>query len=134
MKLSIVIPSYNEAKTIHLILDKVRALQLVNDIEKEVIVVNDCSTDDTNTEIEKYINQHNFPISYHSHAVNQGKGAAIRTGIQKATGDLIIIQDADLEYDPNEYNIMLMPIINGHADVVYGSRFASGRAHRILFF
>ncbi len=134
MKLSIVIPSYNEAKTIHLILDKVRALQLVNDIEKEVIVVNDCSTDNTNTEIEKYINQHNFPISYHSHAVNQGKGAAIRTGIQKATGDLVIIQDADLEYDPNEYNIMLMPIINGHADVVYGSRFASGRAHRILFF
>ncbi|MBB6004174.1 glycosyltransferase family 2 protein [Arcicella rosea] len=134
MKLSIVIPSYNEAKTIHLILDKVRVLQLVNDIEKEVIVVNDCSTDDTNTEIEKYINQHNFPISYHSHAVNQGKGAAIRTGIQRATGDLIIIQDADLEYDPNEYNIMLMPIINGHADVVYGSRFTSGRAHRILFF
>ncbi len=134
MKLSIVIPAYNEAKTIHLILDKVRTLKLVNDIEKEVIVVNDCSTDDTNTEIEKYINQYAFPISYHSHSVNQGKGAALRTGIQRATGDFIIIQDADLEYDPNEYNIMLMPIINGHADVVYGSRFTSGRAHRILFF
>lgn len=134
MKLSIVIPSYNEAKTIHFILDKIRTLQLVNDIEKEVIVVNDCSTDNTNDEIEKYINQHTFPISYHSHSINQGKGAAIRTGIQRATGDFIIIQDADLEYDPVEYNILLMPIINGHADVVYGSRFAGGRAHRILFF
>jgi glycosyltransferase involved in cell wall biosynthesis len=134
-RLSIVIPAYNEGGTIHLILDRVKAVQLVNDIEKEVILVNDCSSDNTEQAILEYKDQNpDLPIRYYKHEVNKGKGAALHTGISKATGEFTIIQDADLEYDPEEYNILLKPILNGSADVVYGSRFMGGNPHRILFF
>ena len=134
-KLSIIVPAYNESKTIHLILDKIKTATLINNIQKEIIIVNDCSTDDTGECVLKYIeNNSNLGIKYHKHKTNKGKGAAIRTGIENATGEYFIIQDADLEYDPNEYNLMLKPIIDGYADVVYGSRFMGGGPHRILFF
>lgn len=133
--LSIVIPAYNEGPTIHRILDKVKAVQLVAGMAKEVIIVNDCSKDNTEEAIKNY-QQANpaLPIAYYKHEVNQGKGAALHTGIKMAKGDYVIIQDADLEYDPEEYNILLKPIIDGFADVVYGSRFMGGNPHRILFF
>lgn len=134
-KLSIVIPAYNEGATIHRILDKVRAVQLIGGLEKEVIIVNDCSTDDTEQAIQRYRSaQPDLDIQYYAHEVNKGKGAALHTGIRQASGDYLIIQDADLEYDPEEYNILLPPILNGFADVVYGSRFMGGKPHRILFF
>jgi glycosyltransferase involved in cell wall biosynthesis len=134
-KLSIVIPAYNEGQTIHLILNKVKAVQLLNDIEKELIIVNDCSKDNTEEAIKNYMTQNpELNIQYYKHEVNQGKGAALHTGISKATGEYLIIQDADLEYDPEEYNILLKPIVNGFADVVYGSRFMGGKPHRVLFF
>lgn len=135
MKLSIIIPAYNEAKTIHLILNKVIETSLINEIQKEIIIVNDASNDDTEKVIKEYIASHSdedirlFTLPY-----NQGKGAALHKGIELASGDFIIIQDADLEYDPNEYNILLKPILDGYADVVYGSRFAGGKPHRVLFF
>ncbi len=134
-KLSIVIPAYNEGRTVHLILDRVKAVQLIDGIEKEVILVNDCSTDDTEAAIERYAAANpDLPIRYIKHEVNKGKGAALHTGIEHATGEYTIIQDADLEYDPEEYNILLAPILRGAADVVYGSRFMGGNPHRILFF
>lgn len=133
--LSILIPAYNEEKTIHLILDKVLEVKLIGGLQKEIILVNDCSTDKTGDAIQTYIDQHpDHLFSYIAHEVNKGKGAALHTGIQAATGDYLIIQDADLEYDPEEYNILLQPVLDGHADVVYGSRFMGGKPHRILFF
>lgn len=134
-KLSIIIPAYNEEKTIHFILDKVNEVKLINNIEKEVIIVNDCSRDNTEKSIRDFMEMHpELPMTYYKHEVNQGKGAAIQTGISKATGDYIIIQDADLEYDPEEYNLLIVPVFKGNADVVYGSRFMGGSPHRILFF
>ncbi len=134
--LSIIIPAYNEERTIHLILDKVRQVMLIDNIAKEIVIVNDCSTDNTLARVSNYVQENKLEnlIKIFSHQKNQGKGAAIHTGIQKATGEVIIIQDADLEYDPNEFNILLKPMVDGFADVVYGSRFMGGNPHRILFF
>jgi glycosyltransferase involved in cell wall biosynthesis len=134
-KLSILIPAYNEEKTIHLILDKVKEVSLINNIQKEIIIVNDCSTDNTKQAIEHYMeNNLTLNIQLYSQEKNKGKGAAIHKAIELATGDFLIIQDADLEYDPNEFNILLDPIVTGFADVVYGSRFMGGNPHRILFY
>ena len=131
MKLSIVIPCYNEISTIENIIDAVIASPYP---DKEIIVVDDCSTDGT---IDKLKNQIALSGKVHQilyHPVNQGKGAALRTGIQNATGDIVIIQDADLEYDPNEYSLLVEPILNNKADVVFGSRFLGNHAHRVLYF
>ena len=133
--LSIVIPAYNEEKTISSILDKVISVKLISDIKKEIIVVNDCSTDSTLKVLQEYCMAHNeLDIKVLHHEVNQGKGAALHTGISHATGEYLIIQDADMEYDPREYNDLLKPVVEGFADVVFGSRFIGGNPHRILFF
>lgn len=134
-KLSILIPVYNEGPTIHLILNRIKEVKLINNIQKELILVNDCSTDNTEESIQKYIRENlDMDIRYYKHEKNQGKGAAIHTSIPKATGDYSIIQDADLEYDPEEFNLLIQPVLRGSADVVYGSRFSGGNPHRILFF
>jgi len=137
-RLSIIIPAYNEEATITAVFDKINEVRLIGNIEKEVIVVNDCSTDATEDVIQEYLATNTaLTISYLKyirHETNQGKGAAIHTGIAQATGEYLLVQDADLEYDPGEYNTLLRPIINANADVVYGSRFMGGNAHRILFF
>lgn len=134
-KLSILVPAYNEGPTIHRILDRLRSLQLIEDVEKEIVVVNDCSSDDTEAKVLTYQSDHpELNLSYFKHDRNQGKGAALHTGIQQATGDYLIVQDADLEYDPREINELLVPVLDGVADVVYGSRFMGGKPHRILFY
>jgi glycosyltransferase involved in cell wall biosynthesis len=135
MILSIVIPAYNEGRTIHLILNKVKAVNLPIGVQKEIIIVNDFSKDNTEEAIIDYKSSNSeLNIQYYKHEFNKGKGAALHTGIKEAKGDYIIIQDADLEYDPEEYNILLKPILLGVADVIYGSRFIGGKPHRILFF
>ena len=128
-KLSIVIPCYDEIKTIHEIVSLVKASPYPN---KEIIIVDDCSTDGTREALKNSIESQVDTVIYHE--TNQGKGAALRTGIKVATGDMVIIQDADLEYDPNEYQKLTQPILDGKADVVYGSRFIGDEPHRVLFF
>lgn len=134
-KLSIVIPAYNEEKTVLNILQKVCSVELPQNFSKEILVIDDCSTDGTGIIVQNYLKENSHHnVKYILHDVNQGKGAAIHSGINHATGDYIVIQDADLEYNPEEYNILLQPVTKGFADVVYGSRFMGGNPHRILFF
>ena len=127
MKISIVIPIYNEQETLETLIAKVNAV----DYHKEIILIDDFSTDGTRAILEGYENKENFIVLYHKR--NQGKGAALRTGFSNVSGDIIIIQDADLEYNPSDYGVLLEPILDGRADVVYGSRFLGG-PHRVLFF
>ena len=127
LKLSIVIPIYNERETLETLIAKVNAV----DYDKEIILIDDFSTDGTREILNKYENKEGFKVIYHNH--NQGKGAALRTGFSSVNGDIIIIQDADLEYNPADYGTLIEPIMDGRADVVYGSRFLGG-PHRVLFF
>lgn len=133
--LSIIIPCYNEEQFIETVLDRVRNIQLSHNLGREIIVVDDASTDATSSLIDTYIKLHSATaIRYFRHNSNLGKGAAIKTGIDNIAGDIVIIQDADTEYDPNDYNKLLQPICDGYADVVYGSRFIGAGPHRVLFF
>ncbi|MPR34284.1 glycosyltransferase family 2 protein [Salmonirosea aquatica] len=135
MKLSVLIPAFNEQATIRSVLERLNEISFVYPIEKEIILVDDCSTDSTGSIVMDFFRQYPaLDVKYFRHEVNKGKGAALHTGIREASGDLIIVQDADLEYDPQEYNLLLRPIFEGYADVVYGSRFMGGNPHRILFF
>ena len=129
MKISIVIPCYNEAETIETIVQAVLAVPMTN---REIIIVDDCSTDGTQELLYKKISHHVDQIIYHKN--NQGKGAALRSGFANVTGEIVIIQDADLEYNPQEYPVLIQPILDGKADVVFGSRFQGGQAHRVLYF
>ena len=131
-KLSIVIPLFNEEATLRMIVEAVLASD-IGDIEKELVIVNDCSTDGSREILDGLVDEHSCATAYH-HEKNRGKGAALRTGFEHCTGDWVIIQDADLEYDPNEYPILLAPILDGKADVVYGSRFLSHNARRVVYF
>jgi glycosyltransferase involved in cell wall biosynthesis len=134
-RLSILVPAYNEEKTIGTILRRLSELTLVNGIEKEIVVVNDCSRDGTQRELDQYISSHpNERILSFTQPVNMGKGAALHKAISLATGEFLVVQDADLEYDPEEFNALLQPVFKADADVVYGSRFIGGNPHRILFY
>ena len=130
MKISIIIPCYNEVSTIEIIIDKIKKIE----IDKEIIIVDDFSEDGSKEKIKSDIKNKYSDIIDIYHDRNMGKGAAIRTGISNATGEIIIIQDADLEYDPNDYHKLIRPIKNGYADVVYGSRFIGGSEKRVLYF
>src|SRR2546421_8306185 len=133
--LSIIIPVYNEAPTIQQLLDKIAVVNLIENVKKEIILVNDSSTDETEKIVSAYINSNpNLMIRQFRHEKNLGKGASVQTGVSRASGNYLVIQDADLEYDPEEYNLLLRPVLKGEADVVYGSRFSGGNAHRVLFF
>ncbi len=129
MRLSVIIPVYNEERTVEELVARVQAV----DVDKELVMVNDCSSDNTKAILEKIAQQYDNVRVFH-HEVNQGKGAAIRTGIPQVQGDLVVVQDADLEYDPREYPRLIAPIIDGRADVVYGSRFKGGEAGRVHLF
>jgi glycosyltransferase involved in cell wall biosynthesis len=131
MRLSVIIPCYNEFATIDAIVDAVNNAPYP---DKEIIVVDDCSRDGTRDKLKNEIERSGRVSKVLYHEVNRGKGAALRTGIKAATGDLVIVQDADLEYDPNEYDLLIAPIRQGRADVVFGSRFAGGEAHRVLYY
>ena len=134
-KLSILIPAYNEADQVYEILSRINAVSLINSITKEVIFIDDKSIDNTIQVVNTFAKNHpELKITLYQQDVNKGKGAAIRKGIELATGEYLIIQDADLEYDPEEYNDLLKPVFKADADVVYGSRFMGGNPHRILFF
>lgn len=128
MKLSVIIPCYNERDTIRQIVQKVKTVP----INKEIIIVDDCSNDGTREVLNNEVIEHVDKIVFHEK--NQGKGAALRTGFQNVSGDMVIVQDADLEYDPDEYPVLMQPILDDKADVVFGSRFMGGRPHRVLFF
>ncbi|MBI1882398.1 MAG: glycosyltransferase family 2 protein [Chloroflexi bacterium] len=130
MKVSIVIPCFNEIQTIETILQQVLAVELP--LQREIVIVDDCSRDGTRDYLNKLKDHDEVKVVFHE--VNQGKGAALRTGFAHSTGDIIIIQDADLEYDPGEYTRLLKPLLDGKADVVYGSRFVGGESHRVLYF
>ncbi len=135
MILSVIIPAYNEESTLYRILQRIAGVELLQGIEKEIIVVDDCSRDATEGELERFQTDHpGVAVIFVKHPKNRGKGAAMRTGISAATGDFIVVQDADLEYDPREYNLLLQPVLDGFADVVYGSRFVGSNPHRVLFF
>lgn len=134
-KLSVIVPAYNEENTIQTILTTLSQIKLIRDIQMEIVVVNDCSKDATANRLKEFMEAHpELNIRAFHHPVNKGKGAALHTGIAQATGEYTIVQDADLEYDPNEFNILLRPVVERDADVVYGSRFMGGNPHRILFF
>ena len=128
MMLSVVIPIYNEKETLDEIIRQVRAVE----VDKHLVLVDDCSADGTRDLLKKYEADDDCTVLYHEK--NQGKGAALRTGFEAAQGDIVLIQDADLEYDPREYPRLIEPILDGRADVVFGSRFAGGQAHRVLYF
>ena len=134
LKLSVIIPSYNEKDFVTKTIRKVVDINLISRIEKEIIVVDDGSTDETYDALQSFTGLNQFPITIIRNPKNFGKGYSIKSALEKATGDIIIIQDADLEYDPSDYNKMLLPIVEGHADVVYGSRFTGNGPHRVLFF
>ncbi|HVB03354.1 MAG TPA: glycosyltransferase family 2 protein [Chitinophagaceae bacterium] len=133
--LSILIPVFNEGKTIEIVLDKIISVQLTGNLHMEIVIIDDCSTDNTEELVSRYIASHApQDIRYIRQARNLGKGAAIREGIKRTSGDYTLIQDGDLEYDPREYNLLIQPVLEGFADVVFGSRFMGGNPHRVLFF
>lgn len=133
--LSVIVPAYNEEATIEMILDKLNNVKLTGNFVMEVLVINDFSTDDTAKKVKNFIaTKPALNVKYFEQPVNMGKGAAIHRGIKEATGDYIVVQDADTEYNPEEFNKLLQPVVDGFADVVYGSRFMGGEPHRILFF
>lgn len=133
--LSVIVPVYNEDRSVFQLLEKLSSVQLNYSVSMEIVVVNDGSKDQSEKEIQRFMEAFpNVKVTYRPHRVNQGKGAAIHTGIKEASGDWVVVQDADLEYDPQEFNLLLDPVIKGFADVVYGSRFMGGNPHRILFF